>query len=363
MKKVITLIAILLLTGCATPRSNSIFGLNFSDMPPRAFIRGQCNGKNFTTQGIMVCESGPIQNESQILVKIPPLQGRVVYSNGQFKKTDDFNWYPKEGFLFWKKKPIKDTWAPLDLGEIRQVFGDWPIALDIAGLSKVGIINTRGIIYYRICNDKDVLCSYLHVNYLCQGISKKTSDNEIGKCDRMSGSEQEFSVDLVGPTYKATTGGRLYISAPRSGFLKTIELSSKEIAAGKISFSIPSISAGPTIVGFRLAYYNEKAELKTVETKVLLVGTSPEWTGLDSPHYLDKGSKIRFVQPILSDQMELNRYNPDKSVDDKSFTTDTELDFEKPKNSQVVCAFAWQRDNSDLTAVCLDKNMNEVKMP
>ena len=370
MKYIIVLI-MLTMAGCASTRSGSIFGLNFSDMPPRAFIRGQCNGQTFTTQGLMVCEQNS-KTTSDISVKIPPLQGRVVYSNGQFKKTDDFNWYPKEGFLFWKKKPIKDTWVPLDLGEVQSVFGDWPVALDISAVSKVGVINTRGIIYYRVCDDKTVLCSHLVVEYMCQGVEKKTGDNVIGKCDRMAGSPHDFTVSLSGPTYKATEGGRLYVSAPRSGFTKVIELTAKEVEDGKITFSLPAILSGPTLVGFRLAYY-EGSTIKTVETRVLLVGTSPDWTGLDQPHYLtdysvvdesgNSTSKIKFVQPIMGDQMEVDRYAADKSLKEKKFTTDNEINFDKPKDGQTVCAFAWQRDSSDLTAVCLNNKLEECKVP
>lgn len=359
--KLILILTALLTAGCATPRNGSIVGLRFSDMPPRALVRAQCNGQNFTTQGIVVCEQ-KAPSTAVVSIKVPPLQGRVVYSNGQMKRTDDFNWYPETGIWFWKKQQIKDTWAPLDLGEIQATFGDWPVALDIMGLSQVGIINTRGVLYYRICDDKEVPCSHLVVKYMCQGWPKATGNNDIGKCDRMAGTPQDFVVSLREQAYAATAGAKLYVSAPRSSFQKVFDISRDDLNNGAYKFQIPNIESGPTLIGFRLSYYDANRQLVSLETRVLLMGTDPEWTGLDRPHYIDRGKTLRFIKPILSDQMEVERYN-NGSVTEKQFTTSGMIDFDKPTSSQVVCAFAWQRDSSDLTAVCLDSKMNEVKIP
>src|SRR5690242_14743337 len=66
MKIILPLLAILL-SGCATVRSNSIFSLDFSSQPPRASIRGVCNGGTFTSQGTVVCEQ-KIPSEDTLVV-------------------------------------------------------------------------------------------------------------------------------------------------------------------------------------------------------------------------------------------------------------------------------------------------------
>lgn len=361
MYKLIILITISI-SGCASIRSNAILGLKFSDQPVRAQIRSECNGKQFTTEGTIVCEQ-KIPSEALISVKVPPLEGRVIYSNGQLKKVDDFNWYPKEGFWIFKNKPIKDTWIPLDLGAIKSDFGDWPVALNIVAIDeKVGIINTRGLIYHRICNDIDVPCSKLIVEYQCVGISKHTGIGEIGKCDRIAGSTQSFVIKLSTLDYKATEGGKLYITIPRNGFSKVFSLGEKEINDGEIKFETTEILPGPTLIGFRLSWL-EKSEKKSVETRVLISGSDPEWTGIDKPHYLVSKDSIEWVKPVQSDIMEVNIYDSNKVIKGKKFSREKVIESEAIRGTDIGCAFSWQRDSSDLTAICLDSNQKEVKVP
>lgn len=384
-----TLAILLLASGCATPRSGGILGLNFSEHPPRAAIRGTCNGVPFTTQGVAVCEQhGP--STAQVSVKIPPLEGRVVYSNGQLKKTEDFNWYPKQGFWLWKKKPIKDTWAPLELGEIAATFGDWPVALDVIGVhDKVGLIVTRGLLYHRVCNDADVACSRLVVRYECAGHAHATGAGQIGKCERLAGSPQAFRVELSGPGYKATPGAKLYVAAPRLGLPTTYTPGAADFEAQKFNIELPTVPTGPTLVGIRLAWV-EGGKVQQAETRVLLAGFGPEWTGLDQPHVItrevvsyendpggywdDSGSwaggqtakkstALDWVKPVLADMIEVNTY-AGRELKNKQFTSDKVLaNYPIPGNGQVACAFAWQRDSSDQTYLCVNSQLQEVVLP
>jgi hypothetical protein len=352
---------VMALSNCASLRSNTVFGLQFSQQPARAFIRATCNGQSFTTQGTVVCEQKE-PSQADISVKVLPLEGRVVYSNGQLKKTEDFNWYPKEGFFIWKKKPIKDTWISLDLGDVASTFGDWPVSMDIMAVSDDGVINTKGIIYHRICNDTDIPCSRLVLNYECAGHNSFTGLNKIGKCDRLAGSEQAFAVQLKTPNYEVKSGAKLYLSVPRKLIATAIDISDSELSAGIKKFEVPAIETGPTLVGARVVWYDGLVK-KSAETRVLIVGTMPEWTGLDQPHYMDKNDNIDFVQPVLANLMEVNSYDKTGALVSKKFGKDKLIKFPKPEADQIACAFAWQRDSSDLEAVCLDKNMNEVHVP
>lgn len=362
MKHALKLLCIAaLLSGCATPRSHGILGINYSDQPARVVMRWQCNGQTFTTQGTGVCEQ-KAPSTARVSVKIPPLEGRVIYSNGQLKATEDFNWYPKQGFFLWKKKPIKDTWAELELGEIASTFGDWPVAIDVVGVHpEVGPIVTRGLIYHRVCNDQDIPCSKLEVTYECAGYVKGTRAGEIGKCERMSGSSQGFHVQLKGLGYHARPGARVYLSVPRLGIQSTYAPNEQDFAASEVKLELPQVLNGPTLVGIRMAWI-EDGKTQQVETRILVVGFAPEWTGLDTPHWMDRGGSVDFVKPVLSDLLEANLYEGHE-LRRKIYSTDKITSFPKPLGQQVACAFAWQRDSSDQTALCLNSQLQEVKVP
>jgi hypothetical protein len=349
-------------SGCATPRSHSIFGLQFSDQPPRVAIRSECNGQIFSTQGVVVCEQKQ-PSQAKVSVKVPPLEGRVVYSNGQLKKTQDFNWYPKEGFFIWGKKPVKDTWVDLDLGEINATFGDWPVALDVTAVSPVGIVNTRGILYHRICNDQDLPCSRLVVEFDCAGFHKATAAGQIEKCVRLSGSGQAFSVKLAGPGYQATAGARVYLSVPRLGIERAIPVGKPELEAGAVKIETQELPTGPTLVLIRLAYLDASNKTVNVETRILLVGHDPAWTGLDQPHYMSKDDHIDWVRPVLSDLMEVTTYNAGEMKARQFSSSQMMSGIQAPKDSEVSCAFAWARESSDLSIVCLNSQLSEVPLP
>lgn len=324
-------------------------------------MRWSCNGQSFTSQGAGVCESSKADAAS-VSVKIPPLEGRVIYSNGSLKSTEDFNWYPKEGFWLWKKKPIKDTWAELDLGQIATTFGDWPVALDVVGIHpNVGPIVTRGLLYQRLCNDQDVPCSKLEVAYDCGGVSFKTGPLRIGKCERMAGSAQAFRIRLEGAAYKATPGAKVYLSVPRLGIQSSSTPGQSDFAAGELRLELPQVLSGPTLVGIRAAWL-EGGQTKQAETRILVVGFSPEWTGIDQPHWVDRGSSVDFVKPTFADSLEVNLYDG-QELKKKLFSSDKITSFPKPRGSEVACAFAWQRDSSDQTSLCLNAGLQEVRVP
>lgn len=358
MKKLLSVAMLLLFgAGCATLRSGAIIPLDFSAQPPRVAIRGVCQGQPFTTQGTVVCEQ-KAPSLAKFSVKVPPLQGRVVYSNGQLKRTDDFNWYPKEGFFLWKKKPILDTWLDLDLGEIAAVFGEWPVVLDVTAQSKVGVINTRGIIYHRICNDADIPCSTLVLDYECAGVSKKTGPGQIGKCERLSGSPQAFAVNLA----HAKPGAILYVVSRRLGVKWALDLTKAELAAGVKKLELPAVQNGPTLVDFLLSW-PEGSGVSSERTTVLLVGSDPAWTGLDRPHYLPKDDHLDWTRPVFADIMETDLYQGGGVVK-KNFSTDQVITVDKPnRDDQVSCAFAWQRDSGDLSLQCLNSKLEEVRLP
>lgn len=346
----------LFLSGCASLRSSPLLPIDFSAEPPRAAIRGVCDGESFTTQGTVVCEQKE-PTPANISVKVPPTEGRVIYSNGQLKRTDDFNWYPKAGFWIWKKKPIKDTWVDLDLGEIASVFGDWPVALDVVANSDAGIIDTRGVIYYRVCNDKDIPCSSLAVQYECAGHAKSTAPGQIGKCERMSGSAEDFIVNLK----DAKPGAKLYFVARRLGLKQSITITDADLGSGLKKLETPPLPSGPTLVDFALDWWDGNT-LKHEETRVLVVGFDPNWTGLDQPHFLDRGDHLDWVKPVFSDIMETNVYRG-RDMKEKKFGAGKVISAGKPGQGEVACAYAWQRDAADLSIECLDQNLNEVTIP
>ncbi|MDR3608534.1 MAG: hypothetical protein P4M08_14315 [Oligoflexia bacterium] len=357
----IVILALLVLSSCASPRSSPIFALTFSDKPPRAAIRGVCNGQTFTTQGTVVCEQKE-PTTAQISVKVPPLEGRVIYSNGQLKKTDDFNWYPAQGFWIFKNRPMKDTWADLDLGTIAATFGDWPVSLDIAADDPdVGVIVTRGVLYYRVCDDATVPCSKLETNYDCAGHVNATGPAMIGKCERLAGSPQDLTVFMKGQLYTVQPGAKLYVSIPRQNYESAVDITSADLASGQRDIELPAVLTGPTIVGLRMSWY-QSGKIVSVETRILIIGYSPDWTGLDKPHYMLHNQTVDWVKPTFADVMEVDTFNG-RDTAGRQYGKDKMRTEPKAGTTGPVCAFAWQRDSSDLSIQCLNYQNQEVSFP
>jgi hypothetical protein len=160
----------------------------------------------------------------------------------------------------------------------------------------------------------------------------------------MSGSPQAFRVQLKGAAYEARPGAKLYVTAPRAGLQLTLTPSEADFAAGEIKLELPQVLNGPTLVGIRMAWL-EGGKTPAGRDPVLVVGFAPEWTGLDQPHWLDRGSSIEFVKPVLSDVLEANLYEGHE-LKRKVWSTDKITSFSKPQGAQVACAFAWSRDSS-----------------
>lgn len=338
----------LLFIGCAHLRQNGILSLQFSEQASTAIMNVECNGVKSQARGVFVCEEKE-PNLTKLNVKILPVPGRIIYSNGLVKKVEDFNW-GKEGAFFWKKGRIKDTWVALDFGELNTIFGDTPIALDVVGNTKNGVIVNRGIFYHRRCNDRDIPCSYLTVNYECLGEMKNTWDNQIGFCNRMSGSSQAFKIPLQVIGGKLSAGSKLIIVSGRAGFNQVIDITNVDVQAGYIKFSYPYVANGPDLIGFRLNYLEQGVQ-KFKQTYILLVGFEPSWTGIDKPHYESDGDKILFSMPVLSDLMEV--VGPERL-----FTYSGQL---KSKTDTRVCAYAWQRQSGDVQKTCLNNSFKEIE--
>lgn len=340
---------LLFLFGCAHTRVGGIIPLKFSEQASTAIIRAECNGIKSEYRGVFVCEE-KVPNITKVEIKIMPVPGRVIYSNGLEKKVEDFNW-GKEGFLFWKKNRIKDTWVSLDFGELHTVFGDTPIAFDVAGSTKKGVIVNRGIFYHRRCNDRDIPCSHLVVQYDCLGVVKSTSDNKIGFCNRMSGSSHSFEVPLktIGDNFKS--GSRLIITSGRSDFSQVVEIKEEDVKAGSVKFLYPNVYSGPDLLGFRVNYLVQGVQ-KFKQTYVLLVGYDPEWTGIDGPHYILGRTGVEFNMPVLADIMEVI------GGSDRKVIYSGQVEWGRPLEN--VCAFAWNRLSGDVQKLCLDRNFKEV---
>lgn len=343
------LLMFLFLLGCAHTRVGGLIPLKFSEQASTAILRAECNGTKSEYRGVFVCEEKE-PNITKVEVKIMPVPGRVIYSNGLEKKVEDFNW-GKEGFLFWKKNRIKDTWVSFDFGELHTVFGDTPIAFDVAGSTKNGVIVNRGIFYHRRCNDRDIPCSYLVVKYECLGTMKNTWDNQIGFCNRMSGSPHSFEIPLktTGDSFKP--GSKLIITSGRSDFSQVIDITDDDVKAGSVKFLYPNVSTGPDLLGFRINYLSQGVQ-KFKQTYVLLVGYDPEWTGIDEPHYIPGKSSVEFSMPVLADIMEI------VGTSERKIMYSGQEEWGRP--SDKVCAFAWHRLSGDVQKLCLDKNFKEV---
>lgn len=371
-KRVSQLIQILgttiLLAGCASPRS-SLLGVDYADQPPRVLMRWECNGRSFTTQGVGVCEQKG-QSAAKVSVKIPPVEGRVIYSNGQLKDTQDFNWNELTNSVRIEKSLKTEDWSgssggawtDLSLGDITATFGDWPVGIDVTGLDHdIGLMVTRGVIYHRVCDDVKIPCSKLEVEFECKGDLKKTAPGVIGKCSRMSGSSQAFRVHLSGLNYSATPGVKIYLSIPSMGINQSFTPDRSAFDVGDFRIETPNIPLGPTLVGLRLAYVSGGKTIKA-ETRILVVGFSPEWTGLDQPHFVDEGDHIEFVKPVMANVIEADLYQG-RDLVKKDFSFGKRVSLPKPTGSQIACGFAWSRDASDQTVYCVDANFQEVNIP
>jgi hypothetical protein len=343
-----------ILSGCGTfsltPRSNSIFGLQFSDQPPRTLIDMTCNGVRRITEGVAVCEEKSPKNP-QISIKIMPIPGRVVYSDGLRKKTEDFNW--RKGGWFWKSAIIDTTWVPLDLGELTSIYGDVPLAVSVEGMNDNGIIVNSGVIYTRICNDKDIPCSQLIVNYDCDGKILNTYVGQLGSCARMSGSSQKFSIPIKTPEYTLKAGAKVGVQAGRTGWQFKHEITAQDVEAGEVKFLAPDIQTGPDLFTLNVGQW-EQGVLQKYRTNVLIVGSSPKWTGIDRPHYYPTKSGADFCMPTTADLLEVSG--------DGMLGVVTKECQAWPHPKSQVCAFAYDRESGDQTYACV-KNGKEVRFP
>ena len=348
-----------IMVGCAAPRSNSIFPLQFSDQASRALMRIERNGVTSVVQGVFACEEKQ-PREAKVAVKIMPVPGRVIYSNGIDKKVEDFNWR-ETGFLIWKRKQIKDTWIDIDLGELNTIFGDVPVAFDVSGLSKSGVIVSRGIIFHRVCNDRDVPCSKLIVKYACGGKVLNTWAGQLGSCNRMAGAAQDFELPLRTPDYNIPVGSRVIFTSGRSNWSVVKHISDDDIHNGSLKITYDYNHTGPDLIGVRVLYSNQGV-IETLQTYILLVNYAQEWTGIDNPHFLVtenfNGRKhyqaLEFSKPVLSDLMEV------VEGDKRAITTDGRIEWDAPKN--FLCAYAWHRASGDITTTCVDKNLKETRI-
>lgn len=351
----------LLLYGCTTTdiRTDAVFGVDFSDQAPRLLIDLECNGHRVLQRGIATCEERS-NSLAKATIKVPPLEGRMVYSNGDFKKTEDFNWYPEEGFFIWRKRPIKDTWIQLNMAEMAPEAGDNPISVEVSGIDKKnGVISSRGIFYHRVCDDLATPCSKVVVAQECRGIYQEANEGEIGSCDLMVGSSHKLMVKVDGPSYKVT-GGKLYVAAARISLGRSIDVKESDLLQGYVVVDIPSVPKGAMLVSLRFVWQSG-LERKEANGKVLLHGTVPEWTPMDDPHVYQRESKkpLAFVMPVLGDLLEVIAYHGE-TVATRYYTTDKMIPL-NPAPFTKVCAYAWQRSNLDLTYVCVDKNGAETK--
>jgi hypothetical protein len=305
----------------------------------------ECHGTQRVFEGVAMCEERS-PRKANIKVKIMPLPGRVVYSNGITKKVDDFN-YRTSGWWIFKKKKIDTTWAPLDLGELSSLFGDVPIAIDVQAISSVGIINARGVIYHRVCNDKDIPCSRLVVDFDCIGNIKNTYEGQLGSCARLSESSQKFRINLKTPFYDLKEGAKIRIRAGRSGWEYKRDLTAVDVASGEHKFVYPMVMTGPELIQFSVFQW-EQGILQEYHTIIMLVGYSPKWTGIDKPHFIAG----EVCTPVLADLLEINEPGRVESA---------KKGCEEIKRFDKMCAYAFDRESGDVSYSCL-KNGQEVDL-
>lgn len=377
MGKFVAAIMMFALFGCATPRSNSIFPLNFSDQAARSLMKIKCQGDDHFAEGVFACEE-KAPTQADVKVKVMPAPGRIIYSNGITKAIDDFNWR-ETGFWIFKKKRIDTTWIPLDLGELNSIFGEVPIAFNVqATVKDVGVIVNRGVIYHRVCNDRDIPCSKLVVKYDCAGKIKNTWEGQLGYCSRMSDSSQDFEVPLKTPLYDLPAGSRLIMVSGRSTWELVYTVTKEDAERGYVKIEYPNVYAGPDLIGIRVLSKEQDVTVSR-QTHVLIVGFSPKWTGIDKPHYYkdwhgtrrrigrdddwgwDDDQKniyrLEWSKPVLSDLMEV------VGEKKRKFHVKDKIHMAVPKKGKAICAYAFQRQSGDITWRCLDDKLKEIEHP
>lgn len=335
------------LVGCGslTPRSGFLLGMNYSEQAPKTLIRLECNGTTSVKEGVAVCEE-KTPREAKIDVKIMPVPGRVVYSDGLNKKVEDFN-YLTSGKWIWKKQIINQTWVPLDIGELNSIYGDVPITFAVQGETSVGIINTRGVLYHRVCNDRDVPCSKLIVKYDCSGKIGNTYPGQIGACSRMAGSSQDFEIPLKPNNLQK--GARIHVISGLSNWTFSHHVSEKDVELGYVKFQYPQVQIGPDLFGV-FTYQWEQGILQRYQTSILIHGFSPEWTGIDRPHHHEG----EWCMPFTSDLMEI--------YDSKNISSLSKGCMSWKQTGIQTCAFAMDRESGDMTYNCV-KNGKEERFP
>lgn len=354
-----TLIIVYLLIfvfGCGSfslsPRTNSIFALQFSDQAPRALIDMNCEGRRHVFEGVAVCEQ-KTTTSPEVFVKILPTPGRVVFSDGISKKPIDFNF--RTGGWFWKESIIDTTWVPIDIGELNSIFGDVPVAFDVQGQTDSGIINNRGLIYTRVCNDKDVPCSKLSVEFDCSGKRSAIAAGQIGQCARLSGAAQSFSIPLSAGGYNLLQGAKIRVYSPRDGWSFIHDVSAEDVVAGEVKFTYPSVLNGPDLFSLTVFQWENKALIER-HAYVLVVGFSPNWTGVDRPHHSSKWSgRLEFCIPFLADLMEVQGGHDLRIIKKDCSAWDA-------SDGGQICAFAYDRESGDQTYSCV-KDGKDVRFP
>lgn len=358
--RIISLIAVLILNRCTGIRDNAIFAVDWTDQAPRTLMEITCNGQKKLVQGLATCEEKGAPSAS-VIIKVPPAEGRLIWSDGETKISEDFNWYPESGFWIWKKKTINDTWIPLDLVSRLKLWGDKPIALEVAGVyPDIGVVSVRGFIFHRTCNDVNVQCSTLEIRQDCDGRREAAGPGELLACSKMVGSSHKFQIQTKGSAYQAKPGAKLYVASVRGGVAKAIDVTEQAIKDGLYEFVTPSIPKGPVLYAFRLSWM-ENGVLVQKESVAMLHGTAQDWTPMDHPHSIKKDSRkvlVDFVKPVLSDMLEVVSYRGGVVTQRNSGTAKISLDL---RSTDITCAYAWSRSSMDLTQQCVDGSGEELQ--
>jgi hypothetical protein len=122
---------------------------------------------------------------------------------------------------------------------------------------------------------------------------------------------------------------------------------------------MPRVMTGPDLISFRVLT-KEQGVVNTYDTVVLLTGYSPNWTGLDKPHFIKKkyrnsrSSKLKFFKPVMSDLLEVYDYKRRKKWIARKSGVDVDWPMDK------TCGYAWQRSSGAISSVCIDKNLKEI---
>ncbi|RYF21783.1 MAG: hypothetical protein EOO77_05370 [Oxalobacteraceae bacterium] len=341
------------LTACSSlslnPRTALQLGQHYGDQPPRALIDLECGARRGITAGVATCELNQSAKTSA-WVKIMPVPGRVVFSDGVTKVPIDFN-YRKDNGWIWKNTIIDRTWVPLDIGELATIFGDVPVAFDVQGQSSDGVINNRGLIYTRVCDDKVTPCSRLEYDYDCGRRTQTAKAGVIGSCIRISGSSQKIRVPVATAGYKLRAGSRLVIHSPADGWSLKHDLTDKDVSDGQVLVTYPSVQSGPDLLSL-VVFQKDEAEL---HGSLLIVGHPAEWTGIDRPHLVtNTDGTVDACIPFRANLLEIAEGEKVQTL-----TTDC-IRWGKPK--EQVCAYAFDRESGDQTYSCV-KAGRDVRFP